>query len=105
MVFASAMKALGIPYCVVTLRSKMKGKPKHAIMQAGTFHKETFPYIEPRAFGALTRLLSLAFAIALKFCRWAFQKKLISGHPAARNTNQANQVERMPMTTVCASET
>ncbi|CAK9083155.1 Thiamine thiazole synthase [Durusdinium trenchii] len=68
-VFASAMKALGIPYCVVTLRSKMKGKPKHAIMQAGTFHKETFPYIEPRAFGALTRLLSLAFAIALKFCR------------------------------------
>ncbi|CAK9083067.1 Thiamine thiazole synthase [Durusdinium trenchii] len=39
-VFASAMKALGIPYCVVTLRSKMKGKPKHAIMQVG-FPEET----------------------------------------------------------------
>eukprot|EP00913_Durusdinium_trenchii_P012020 g11292.t1 len=34
------MKALGIPYCVVTLRSKMKGKPKHAIMQVG-FPEET----------------------------------------------------------------
>ena len=29
-VCASAMKALGVPYCVVTLRSKVKGKPKHA---------------------------------------------------------------------------
>ncbi len=36
-VFASAMKALGVPYCVVTLSSKVKGKPKHAIMQAGVF--------------------------------------------------------------------
>ena len=31
------MKALGVPYCVVTLSSKVKGKPKHAIMQAGVF--------------------------------------------------------------------
>ena len=39
-VCASAMKALGVPYCVVTLRSKVKGKPKHAIMQVG-FSEDT----------------------------------------------------------------
>lgn len=39
-VCASAMKALGVPYCVVTLRSKLKGKPKHAIMQVG-FSEDT----------------------------------------------------------------
>jgi len=39
-VFASAMKALGVPYCVVTLSSKVKGKPKHAIMQVG-FSEDT----------------------------------------------------------------
>jgi len=39
-VCASAMKALGVPYCVVTLRSRVKGKPKHAIMQVG-FSEDT----------------------------------------------------------------
>ncbi|CAJ1354796.1 unnamed protein product, partial [Effrenium voratum] len=34
-VFASALRALQVPYCVVSLTSKLPKKPKHAIMQVG----------------------------------------------------------------------
>eukprot|EP00930_Biecheleria_cincta_P019341 TRINITY_DN14788_c0_g1_i1.p1 TRINITY_DN14788_c0_g1~~TRINITY_DN14788_c0_g1_i1.p1 ORF type:complete len:485 (+),score=36.86 TRINITY_DN14788_c0_g1_i1:40-1455(+) len=34
-VLASVLQAMNVPYCIVTVRSQVEGKPKHAIMEVG----------------------------------------------------------------------
>lgn len=89
-VCASAMKALGVPYCVVTLRSRVKGKPKHAIMQVGFSEDTDIRKISRRA----TELWAQFYGDTVQVNAYHRQVRLYNGLKFVRSRSGSEAAKR-----------